>query len=409
MATGNDLYQDALIARALEIENLKDRISKKVVTLLNKTEEDLILKIRSGMGELGNPASGQRFLISERHKRLLEEIRTIRSDTWREANGIIRNELLSLSKEEAALVLTALPTAIGIELSLVLPTAAALSAIVTSRPFQGRVLREWARGLEATDLRRIQDAIQLGLVEGDSIDQIVTRVRGTRATGFAGPLQTSRRNAQAIVRTAVIHVSNAARESVFIANSDVILGLKWTAVLDGRTTPICMSRDGKVASIGGNILPPGFPKLVPNGARPPAHFGCRSIMIPIISPEGVVGNRPFVVDTRSRERREIDFRQIAREQAGDRWRTMSRSARATQVRNVRSQWAIDRVGTLPAETTYSQFLKRQSSEFQNEVLGTIRGKAFRKGISLDQLVTRTGRRISLSRLRLSHPEFFQAA
>lgn len=407
--TGNDLYQDALIVRALEIERLKERVVTKVIRLLNRTEEDLVLKLRSGLGSIGDPSSGQRFLSTNRYQRLLSEIRAIRSEAWREANGLLRKELFSLSSSEAALILTALPAAVGVDLNLILPPASTLQSIVTSRPFQGRLLRNWASGLVTTDLRRIQDAIQLGLVEGESIDQIVARVQGTRATAFAGPLQTSRRNMQAVVRTAVIHVSNAAREAVWAENSDIILGLKWTAVLDGRTTPICMARDGKVTPIGGNPLPAGSERLIPSGARPPAHFGCRSIMVPLISPEGVVGNRPFVVDTRTRKRREVNFREIARESAGDRWRTMSRSARTAQVANVRKQWAIDRVGRVPAETTYLQFLRRQSAAFQDEVLGPIRGKAFRKGVSLDQLVTRTGRRIPISQLRRRFPEFFEAA
>ncbi|MGT2493119.1 hypothetical protein ACU4GD_28060 [Cupriavidus basilensis] len=59
-------------------------------------------------------------------------------------------------------------------------------AAALSRPFQGRLLKEWASNIEADRMVRIRDAIRIGFVEGQTTDQIIRRVRGTRAKGLFG-------------------------------------------------------------------------------------------------------------------------------------------------------------------------------------------------------------------------------
>jgi len=120
-------------------------------------------------------------------------------------------------------------------------------------------------------------------------------------------------------------------------------------------------------------------------------------MVAIVSPEGVVGRRPFVVDTRTGRRREIDFRRMARQQG-------------RPVSEVRREWARQRVGQVPAKMTYEEWLRRQDVEFQNEVLGPTRAKLFREGgLSMDDFVTNSGRRYSLQELRRRDAEAFRKA
>lgn len=52
---------------------------------------------------------------------------------------------------------------------------------------------------------------------------------------------------------------------------------QWISVLDGRTTDICISRSGRVYEYG-------------NGPVPPAHYNCRSSIIPLVVTE--VANNP---------------------------------------------------------------------------------------------------------------------
>jgi hypothetical protein len=54
-----------------------------------------------------------------------------------------------------------------------------------AQPMQGRLLKEWASGLEASRLRRIKDAIAIGFTSGKTTDQIVREICGAKAAGYS--------------------------------------------------------------------------------------------------------------------------------------------------------------------------------------------------------------------------------
>jgi hypothetical protein len=110
-----------------------------------------------------------------------------------------------------------------------------------------------------------------------------------------------------------------------------------------------------------------------------------------------VGNRPTVVDTRTRAKREVDFRKIARQQG-------------KPIQEVRAAWGRDVVGRVPATTSYQDFLMRQKPAFQDEVLGKRKGQLFRKGgLKLDQFVDRAGNELTLAELAAANPGAFARA
>lgn len=412
MATANDLYQDAVIRRALEVEALGRRHADDVLRLLEDVEADLEERIRRRLEALG-AAAGARA----RHRQLEElisAVREIRQRAVSRAFDQLDLDLKKLTKDEAARVRVDVPAAVGIEMSIALPPAASLARIAAERPLLGRLISDWAEKIAADDAARIEAAIRRGVVEGQTTDEIVRAVRGTRANKFTdGIIQATKRDAESLVLTATKMVSEASRDAVWAANSDIILGLRVVAVLDGRTSEYCRAADGKVTPLPGHEddLPEGLPRLYPPGARPPFHWRCRSTMVAIFDASGLVGERPIVVDTRTRSAREVDFRADAkREVGGDRWRSMSRDERNAAIRAQRKRWAAERVGTVPADTTYSQFLSRQSAKFQDQVLGPVRGALFRRGgVALDDMVTPGGRLVPLAALREKMPKAFKKA
>lgn len=306
--------------------------------------------------------------------------------------------MVSLARVEADFERSLLEAVVPVEFAAASVSVDTLRKLVTEKPIQGRLLGEWFKSLEQADLRALTDAIQLGLALGEDVDSIVRRVVGTRANRYSdGVLAMTRRNAEAVVRTAVNHVSNAARESVWEANSDIILALRWTSTLDGRTSAICRGYDGALIPIAGKPLPSGSRMLQPPDARPPAHVNCRSIIVAVLDEAGIVGSRPFVVDARTPDRREVDFRKIARE-------------KGITIQEARSQWATRAVGQVPAETSYNDWMARQSTSFQDEVLGRTRARLFRTGkIRLDQFLDRSGNELSLEELARRRPDVFRAA
>ena len=234
------------------------------------------------------------------------------------------------------------------EFNFATPSPTLLRSIVTSQPMQGRFLRDWFDGLATGTQDAVTRQINIGLATGEGTDQIVRRLRGTQRARFQdGVLQTSRRQAATVVRTAVNHVSNMAREATYSANDDVIDGIQWVSTLDARTSDICASLDGQVFGIA-------------EGPRPPAHHQCRSTTVPVLK----------------------SFRQL-----GIPIDEIPPGTRAS----------ID--GQVSAKVTYGEWLRRQPVEVQNEVLGKGRAAVFRRGnVPIERFIDQTLRPLTLREL-----------
>lgn len=392
MPTANEEYRDAALRHQIGLRRYSSGLVKRVAKLLAEADRDMseLLRVRLARFE-GRDVD----FTSERWQLLLSDIREARKIALQQYKDLLREELTALGSIEAEAEMRILTAAVPIEISFASVAADQLRAIATSRPFQGRLLNEWFSTLELNDRNRLRAALQLGMAQGESIDSLVRRVIGTSKNKYTdGILSISRREAVAITRTAVNHVSNTARNYVWEANEDIIQCRVWTSTLDGRTSAICRARDGCGAPVGDNDLPKGMKPLNPINAKPPAHFNCRSVMVAYIDGVGLLGNRPTVVDTRTPDKREVDFRRLAREQGKD-------------IKDVRRDWAARNVGRVPAPTTYNEFLKRQAPAFQDAVLGKTKGRLFREGgLSVQDFVDRSGAELSLDQLRATRPEAF---
>lgn len=394
MSTANENYFDASIRHQIGIRRLTAGEVNRVLALMEKADRELVMKIRERLTRLGSVED----FTSRRLALLLADVRDARAEMIRQVRRQTTGTLLELGGMEVDFEQRLIQTSVPIDLRFAAVDAAVLREIVFRRPFQGRLLREQFQALSAADRRNLTAALQLGLAQGESVQQIVRRVAGTRAENFRdGALAITRRNAETVVRTSINHVSNASREALWDANEDMIAALRWTATLDGRTSPVCRGRDGKLAPIGGKDLPEGSQALSPPGARPPAHMSCRSVMIAVLDGEGILGTRPTVVSTKTRRRREIDFRRMAREQG-------------RPIQEIRREWAERNIGAVPASTSYDQFLRRQPAGFQDEVLGQTKGRLFRQGdLEMDQFIDRRGNELTLAQLSDTEPEAFVAA
>lgn len=393
MATANQRLFDSVIRHQVDVRRYTRSELKKIVRLLEEADRQLAEKLRLRLSRV--PAGDY---SSARLKNLLDDVRDMRREAVRSVAEAAKVDYAQLAKDEAVYEANALRAAIPIEFSVASADLRSVASAALTKPFEGRTLGQWWKTVEARDQANILQSIRLGVTQGQTTDDIVRSIIGTKANGYAdGVVAMTRRNAQTVVRTAISHISTAAREEVWAANEDVILALRWTSVLDGRTSDICMARDGKLVPIGDKPLPEGADALRPEGARPPAHPNCRSIMVPVLSDEAVVGKRPTITDTRLPKDREIDFRAEARESG-------------KSVQTVRAEWAAKNIGSVPKETNYDSWLRRQPASFQDEVLGTSRGKLFREGgLKLDQFVASDGAQVTLTRLRELHPRAFNLA
>lgn len=261
----------AQVGHAVGLQRLGTGLVRRVVGLLNRTDADLESRIRQRLdGVERGSIENDRTLA--RLESLRETLASIHGAAYDEIRSVLDAEGRGLAAYEAQYQRELISRALS-RRDLSGPDAAQLTAIVTRRPFQGRLLRDWVSGVEEGRGAKVMDAIRIGMVQGETVDQIVKRVRGTKAMAFKdGVLEISRRDAEAVVRTAVTHIASGASEAFYAANPDLVRGVRWCSILDSRTTVVCASRDGKVYDVG-------------KGPRPPAHWRCRSFTSPVLRGE----------------------------------------------------------------------------------------------------------------------------
>ena len=368
--TSNDEIRDQLLRHQIELLRFSRGLATRIRSLLNRAEPELRARLKARLDRIAALGFDPGPATTKRMIKTAQLIREINRSTFQEINALVRRELVGLAIGETQFIQGLVSASLPVVFEGVLPSPRELRGIVFARPFENRILRDWLSTYELGDRRRMMDQIRQGLVFNETPTQIGRRIFGTAALGGVdGTREITRRGAQTLAQTAMSAVSNASRQAFYKKNRAIRREI-YVATLDSRTTPICQSLDGDV-----------FPKG--EGPIPPLHLNCRSIRAPVIDGRKL-GKRPAVAATR---------KQLA---------GLRGPARAR---------AVDKlVGAVPAETTYTQFLRRQTAGFQDEVLGPARGRLFRSGgLDLKQFVDNSGDRLTLRDLYDRSPGAFQRA
>ncbi|MBN7822177.1 minor capsid protein [Bowmanella yangjiangensis] len=356
MATVNNRLADAEIAHAVSMQRFSNGVVRRMIALLNRVDSDLFARLMAAIEQMP-PGS---FTV-ERLDQLLLSVQSLNSQAYAALRRDLDAELLAYVEYEATyqqnLLTATIPQAVQVVVPINSVNAQQVYAAAMARPFQGKLLREYTQNIEANRLTRIRDAIRIGFVEGETVDQMVRRIRGTRANGYAdGLLEIDRRDAESIVRTAVNHLSNYTRQAFYQANDDLVSEWQFLATLDGRTTITCASLSGKTFPIG-------------EGPQPPRHINCRSTSVPVIKG----------------------------------WRELGLSAEEI---GKGTQASMD--GYVADDVTYTQWLRNKPAAFQDEVLGATRGKLFREGkVDIDRFTNDKGKVYTLEELRKRDEALFE--
>lgn len=265
--------------------------------------------------------------------RLLKSVKADLKVLAGEFTDIVAKDAIDLAKYERDFEIKSLDKVAVYEWAV--PTVAQLRSAVFNNPLtiagagQGELLKPFIRDLTSRQLNEIAGAINAGYYEGASTNQILQNIRGTRAAKFRdGILARTNRNAQTIVRTALQHSAQQARQEVWNNNSDIVKRVRWVSTLDSRTSAQCRTLDGRT-----------FP--IDKGPRPPIHINCRSTTV-------------AVLDDR------FDFLREGAKRA-------ARDPATGQIKRVDSN------------ETYYGWLKKQPKSFQESVLGKSRTELLRKG------------------------------
>lgn len=354
MKTSNDLWFDALVRHQIGLMRLAEGHSRSVIRLLNESEREIRVRIAEKY------AAG---MSVKRLESLLASIENARGASWKAVNAEWSDQMLGLSKMEPVFLDTTLKAVMPVTLSTSMPQSDVLIRVAKNTPFEGAILADWSQGLQASELDRMEKAIRMGMVQGETTADITRRLLGP-----GGHTQITRNHADAITRTAVNAVSNAAKQAYYEENTDVIKEELFCATLDARTTITCASKDGKRYKVG-------------TGPRPPLHWRCRSLRVAILTAEAI-GSRPF---------RNFTEQQLKRE--------FKSTGQSTGYKAWRARRARELTGQAPARTTYTEWLKSQSPRFQDDILGPTRGRLFRENkLSLDKFVNRNGKVYTLKQL-----------
>ena len=335
--TVNQLLEDAVLRHMHFVERFKGHEVNKITAILTQQIiPDLQRQIRSGRGTAWTRA---------RLQRLNRALQTMLGLRFANAGTVLIKDLQDFAVFEANWQASSFEKAIpDIGFTFTTPSEASLRAMATFSTYEGHTTKFWMQSLSRKTAKAVAAEVATGVTLGETIPQISKRVQQAA--------ETSIRHARSITRTSVNHVSNTARQMTYGTNARVIKGWKFLATLDARTTDICMSHDGNVYGIN-------------EGAkdRPPLHHQCRSTTTPIMKSAEEFGlnnipesTRPFVNETMT--------------------------------------------GQVPATTTYNSWLKTQSKEFQDNVLGPGRAKLFRETrVPLKRFVNNRNRPLTLKELQ----------
>lgn len=258
MATNpNEAIYDAETRHAIYQERYSKGIARRMVRLLLDAERDVVEKLRR------LPEGPTRKQQEELLKTIRGRVETLRTDF----RGDLTAALLEAADYEREFIDDMFADAYeGLRASFQSVPLEDVRAAAMSRPFQGIHLR-WAKPDQHADelikrnFKAAEGEIARGFIEGESISTISARVRPLLRVKTARDIET-------ITITAVKHIGSVARQEWHKANPGVIEQERWNAVLDGRTSTVCRSRDGKTYDVG-------------EGPQPPAHPRCRSTRVGI--------------------------------------------------------------------------------------------------------------------------------
>ncbi len=319
MATSPDLVEIATRRQVL-LERLKTNEAAKFAPFLK--EIDAALRDKLTQDELTSYSR-------TRLEKMLSEVDAILSAIYSRYTAQMDGDFNDIGRHQAEFEAKVLDRITTTDYTAIIPTVDRLQRAIEITPLSvkgadgGSLFVDVVKNWTQSEIDAVNGTIRKGYFQGNTTQQVIQAIRGTKAANYAdGLLDTTSRNAEAIVRTGIQHVANAARYSVWQQNDDLVQGYVWISTLDGRTSIICRTLDGRVFAIG-------------KGPVPPAHYRCRSTTAAQLNPE------------------------FAHLTAGGKRASMN--------------------GQVDGGLNYYSWLKTQSAAFQDEVLGAERAQLFRDG------------------------------
>lgn len=232
---------------------------------------------------------------------------------------------------------------------------------------------------------KFQGAMQEGYALGESVDEMVRRLRGTKANGYKdGIMSASRREAEALVRSSVQTISNAARLAGFEEQSDIIKGVQWVSTLDTRTTPICQALNGLTWRLP-DYEPVKHTKTFPG---PTAHWNCRSTQVAVLRSWAELSGKPIQALDGATLQAKLKAKLAAK----------GMDPQQVAAATARSQASMD--GQVPASLDFQTWLEGKPDAFALDLLGPGRFAMWKAGkITTRDLTDQNNRPLTIAQLQ----------
>lgn len=330
--TPNERLLDASIDHQIDLQHYANGVVREEVGQLNEEDDALFAMLLAALLSLGpnatpvqiDAAIAPALLVSDR----------VYGDVGRD----LVSRMEALAREEAEYQL-ALTQSAQDQRPEPLDTARTIPDMLAV-PIIGLTIAETMRGLAASRSEAIRRAAQAGFVNGQTADEIVRSLRGTKSAGFTdGLFNRSRIHLETTIRTALGHAVSYTVAAFRALNTDIVKAVVWLSVLDSATSSWCIARAGKRYTADEAHRPIGH--SYDWGAGPGRyHYNCRSTSAPLVA------------------------------------------------------------GEVPNANSFADWLSRQSAARQDEVLGPTRGGMFRRGqVSIEGFLNNKGKWLTLEQLR----------
>jgi SPP1 gp7 family putative phage head morphogenesis protein len=341
MKKADQIIADKIIANQLYLMRFTASEKRKVFDILLQMQKELKAQLLNGFTDYSKA----------RMMKLLNQCTAIIDAYYKGIQTELNID--GLAKQQAKATVNSIAT-IGVDVSL--PSAATFKAMLSETLLQGAPLKAWWAKQSEDTAFKFTAQVRQGVAQGENLQQIITRVVGSKKKGITGVLDVSRRNASTLVHDSIMQIANDSKLATYRENADILNGVQWLSTFDMHTCETCAAYHGATWDLDGNPI---------NGTTlpfqsSPLHPNDRCVLTPVTKTYRELG---------------IDIPE------------MKGSTRASDL------------GQIPTDTSFSSFLDRHSKAEQDQFFGKGKADLWRSGkITLRDLVSQNGRPLTLSQL-----------
>jgi len=323
MTTVNQKIQNDLILHQALLLNLALKQKRQFRKILQENNILIYNEIISAYAEFTRTVSKTE---NERYEKLARRLAKVRLKAVVEFRKTYDSELKRMMKLEISYIDKSLHDITNLDFETVKPDNT--NDFLKYGSYSGKTPDQHFNTIVANEVNTLLSIVRVAVSDNTSSNQLGKTVKQK--------LNIINGHADSIVQTITLGLANDARRKFFTSNTIILPFEVFVAVLDSVTTERCRDENNK------HII-----YIIGTAPRPPLHYNCRSAVVPFLNPLAFIGDRDEIVMSNGTIMKRNNF--------------------------------IAYIGKAPEPITFVNWLKLQSPENQNKILGADRAKAYRAG------------------------------